>query len=150
MFPQKNFNFENHELIFQLYGKGFQELVGEWVVLIQWLWGISLYMTSAWWIIGHDGATTWKCFPHYWPFVRGINLDSLHKWPILWNFNIFSVISLNKLSNTLRPRQNGRHFAEDIFKCIFLNENVWIVLNWRYHWSLFLRFKSTIFQHWFR
>ena len=28
--------------------------------------------------------------------------------------------------NTSRPRQNGRHFAEDIFKCIFLNENVWI------------------------
>ena len=24
----------------------------------------------------------------------------------------------------LRPRQNGRHFADDIFKCIFLNENV--------------------------
>ena len=30
------------------------------------------------------------------------------------------------LRNTLRPRQNGRHFADDIFKCIFLNENVWI------------------------
>ena len=28
--------------------------------------------------------------------------------------------------NTLRPRQNGRHFADDIFKCISLNENVWI------------------------
>ena len=28
--------------------------------------------------------------------------------------------------STLRPRQNGRHFANDIFKCIFLNENVWI------------------------
>ena len=28
--------------------------------------------------------------------------------------------------NTLRPGQNGRHFADDIFKCIFLNENVWI------------------------
>ena len=27
--------------------------------------------------------------------------------------------------NTLRPRQNGRHFPDDIFKCIFLNENVW-------------------------
>ena len=26
--------------------------------------------------------------------------------------------------NTLRPRQNGRHFADDIFKRIFLNENV--------------------------
>ena len=23
--------------------------------------------------------------------------------------------------NTLRPRQNGRHFPDDIFKCIFLN-----------------------------
>ena len=28
--------------------------------------------------------------------------------------------------NTLRLRQNGRHFADDIFKCIFLNENVGI------------------------
>ena len=24
--------------------------------------------------------------------------------------------------NTLRPRQNGRHFPDDIFKCIFLNK----------------------------
>ena len=31
--------------------------------------------------------------------------------------------------NTLRPRQNGRHFPDDIFKCIFLNENVWILIN---------------------
>ena len=31
---------------------------------------------------------------------------------------------INKYINTLRPRQNGRHFADDIFKCIFLNENV--------------------------
>ena len=28
--------------------------------------------------------------------------------------------------NTLSPRQNGRHFANDTFKCIFLKENVWI------------------------
>ena len=28
--------------------------------------------------------------------------------------------------NSLRPRQNGRHFTDVIFKCIFLNENVWI------------------------
>ena len=28
--------------------------------------------------------------------------------------------------NTLRPRPNGQHFAYDIFKCIFFNENVWI------------------------
>ena len=28
--------------------------------------------------------------------------------------------------NTLRPRQNGRHFADAIFKDIFLTENLWI------------------------
>ena len=28
--------------------------------------------------------------------------------------------------NSLRPRQNGRHISDDIFKCIFLTENVWI------------------------
>ena len=27
--------------------------------------------------------------------------------------------------NTLRPRQNGRHFADDIVKRIFDNENVY-------------------------
>ena len=31
-----------------------------------------------------------------------------------------SVVSLN----TLRSTQNGRHFADDNFKCIFLNENL--------------------------
>ena len=30
--------------------------------------------------------------------------------------------------NTLRPRQNGRYFADDTFKRIFLNENVRILI----------------------
>ena len=30
--------------------------------------------------------------------------------------------------NTMRPRQQDRHFSDDIFKCIFWNENVWILL----------------------
>ena len=29
--------------------------------------------------------------------------------------------------NTLRLRQNGSHFEDNIFKCIFLNENFWIL-----------------------
>ena len=28
--------------------------------------------------------------------------------------------------NTLRPRRNEQHFADDIFKRIFFNENVWL------------------------
>ena len=31
-----------------------------------------------------------------------------------------------RVLNSLKPRQIGRHFADDIFKCIFLNENGWI------------------------
>ena len=30
--------------------------------------------------------------------------------------------------NTLRPRQHGRHFPDDIFKSVFLNDNVWILI----------------------
>ena len=30
--------------------------------------------------------------------------------------------------NILRQRQNGCHFADNIFKCIFFNENVWILI----------------------
>ena len=42
----------------------------------------------------------------------------------------FNLIDLN----TLRPRQNGRHFPDDIFKWIFLNENVWISIemSWKF------------------
>ena len=35
---------------------------------------------------------------------------------------------MSKDFDTLRPRQNGHHFADDIFKCIFLNENIWILI----------------------
>ena len=31
--------------------------------------------------------------------------------------------------NTLMPRRNRRHFADNIFKCIFLNENVRTSIN---------------------
>ena len=46
------------------------------------------------------------------------HLHRRHRWPIT-----------KVLVNTLRPRQNRRHFADDVFKCIFLNENVWIWIN---------------------
>ena len=45
---------------------------------------------------------------------------------------IFKSISCCKILiyvfNTLRPRQNGRHFADDTFKRIFLKENVRIFI----------------------
>ena len=42
-------------------------------------------------------------------------------WP-----DAYICVTQPRWVNTLRPRQNGRHFTDDIFKCIFLYENVWI------------------------
>ena len=46
--------------------------------------------------------------------------------------------------NTLRPRQNCRHFADDIFKCIFIDEMY--EFSFRFDWNVFLRFQLTKFQ----
>ena len=32
------------------------------------------------------------------------------------------ILSRHKCIDILRPRQDGRHFPGDIFKCIFVNE----------------------------
>ena len=65
-----------------------------------------------------------------------------------WNMShwrlLLGLLSWYLISNTLWPGQNGQHFPDDFFKCIFLNENV------GFHWSLFLRFEWTILPHWFR
>ena len=37
-------------------------------------------------------------------------------------------LHFTRFLNSLRPRRDRRHFADDIFKCVFLNENEWISL----------------------
>ena len=37
---------------------------------------------------------------------------------------MYPIDNMSTLINTLRPRQDGHHFADDTFKRIFLNENV--------------------------
>ena len=53
-----------------------------------------------------------------------ILIDACTKWPShsrqRFQLNCF---------NTFRPRQSGRHFADDTFKRIFVNENVRISIN---------------------
>ena len=39
-----------------------------------------------------------------------------------------AILSRGRCINTLRPRQNGRHFTDCIFKYVFLKENVRISL----------------------
>ena len=50
-------------------------------------------------------------------------------WHLLKSTEVFILDDYIHMLNILRPRQNGRHFADDIFKCIFLTENVWISMN---------------------
>ena len=61
-----------------------------------------------------------------WNFIENVN-NFKHK--ITTGKDIFVlafVLSRQQWFNKLRPRQNGCHFADDTYKCIFLNENVGI------------------------
>ena len=67
--------------------------------------------------------------PNYWSY------NQRERLPITGVFHLQQHASLIRIIvefsdyacfNTLRPRQNGRHFPDDIFKCIFCKENVWI------------------------
>ena len=57
-------------------------------------------------------------------------LAKLLRSPICWNdlhtTRWVCIKQLNLFINTFRPRQDGRHFPDDIFNYIFLNENAWI------------------------
>ena len=79
-------------------------------------------------------------------FVRGIHrwpVNSPHKGSVTRQLSPFDDVFMASnptppathhlctscaYVNTLRPIQNGRHFADDVFKYIFLNENVWILI----------------------
>ena len=58
-----------------------------------------------------------------WRIHRG-PVNSPHKWPVTrkcfiwWRHHV----------NTLKPRQNGHHLAVDIFRCMFVNEEICILI----------------------
>ena len=69
-------------------------------------------------------------------------------WQTCFDHHVESFICICYF-NTLRPRQNVRHFPDDIFKCIFLNKNIyefWL----KFHLSCFPTVQLTVFQHWIR
>ena len=48
--------------------------------------------------------------------------------------------------STLRPEQNGQHFADNIFICIYLNKDVWILNEINYQDMGFFFFVSNIVE----
>ena len=73
-------------------------------------WKFSMSITIHITYIFRLSATRLVCFCNYAPSWMFLYMDLVFEYCI----------------NTLRPRQNERHFADDMFKCIFLNENAWI------------------------
>ena len=67
---------------------------------------------------------------------------------LLFLFLVYSVTYQFTRFNTLRSRQNGRHFADDTFKLIFLNENCCILI--KMSLILFSIVQVTRIQHWSR
>ena len=61
--------------------------------------------------------------------VCGQHGDSPRYWSecVLCDSAVWLCGSLCGIHYTLGLKQNGRHFADIIFKCIFVNENVWIL-----------------------
>ena len=79
--------------------------------------GVSHYLDQ-WWLV-------------YWRIYASLGLNEL-MYLSTCTHTMLKHLSVNKelfkkySFNTLRPKQNGHHFADDICKWLFLNENVWI------------------------
>ena len=76
---------------------------------------------------------SWRCFVHVklsfvFPFSKSFLL--LQSSPFTCNRisdgRVHMDLYVDTAFNTLKPRRNRRYNADDIFKCIFLRENVWI------------------------
>ena len=74
--------------------------------------GNSIVSKQLFQIICYLGMTTWLGLLLLYQVIRVVHVHVLSL-----------PVSNHCLFNTLRPRQNGRRFADDTFKRIFLNEN---------------------------
>ena len=50
------------------------------------------------------------------------------RWSYLRTTCGLLILCHRKYISLMRMRQNGCHFGDDFYKCIFLNENVWIFM----------------------
>ena len=72
----------------------------------------------------HYNETTVPCVP---VFFNMIPTQTLIYYQGVTEIRPWKSNYIHQSFNTLRPRQNGLHFADDIFKRLFMHENVWIL-----------------------
>ena len=80
------------------------------VALLAFVRGIHQWLVNS----PHKGPETQKMFP-----FDDVIMGNAESVSMAWHHDAMGF-------NTLRLKQNGRHFADDMFKWIFLKENVWI------------------------
>ena len=109
---------------YQMWGKTYQ-----WQISNAGGWFISVIFSMTWWFF----KVPWLSitFPENYVFPGFPDpVGTLyHVWRV-WKLH-FWIIDTSPRSqgvNTLRPRQDGRHFADDIFICIFFHENCYILI----------------------
>ena len=81
---------------------------------------IDVLVQKSWYIVfdidpSHDDIMSWKRFPHYWPFVSGIDQSSMnshHKHSVMQCFDVLFVISLYTVEQ--RVELLWRHFDDNI------------------------------------
>ena len=61
----------------------------------------------------------------YIPFTH-FTILILKYWEYIFDNSWWIALAKNQwITNSLRPSQNGQHFSDYIFRCIFLYENLW-------------------------
>ena len=87
----------------------------------------------------------WSVFLRVGPINNILSLVQIMAWrrpgdkplsePMMVRFPTHICVIRLQWVSTLRPRHNGHHYLDDIFKCILFYENVWIFIfksNWQY------------------
>ena len=74
-----------------------------------------------WW----NWLQTCSC-PHYIITFLSLSAFCTSDWIPGRGYASSDALWISVFVDTLRPKQNSLHFPYDIFKCIYLNENVWI------------------------
>ena len=96
-----------------------------------------------------SGIVIFSCIFYHFLALMWYRLKfNLKKTRTCLNIMLDHDLTISFAINSSHSGQNGRHFADDIFKCIFLTENVCILI--AFHWSFLLRVQLTISEHWFR
>ena len=93
-------------------------LAALWNVIIWWMWWRSAWNEG---LIGIIKTNPQTVKPYWDVLLKSWNTKTFKY------YNLCSIIIVTgQVVNILRLRENGHYFADNIFKWIFLNENVWI------------------------